>query len=240
MQIVQRILLVLMICLGLDLSAVDEKPVEKPVIVFDFGGVMADVDVARILECCADSLNVPLKEFNRVVKQEFAPLVVGKVVEEELWATIADVLEVPLPKDWKSTFHNVMRDVVSPRQEMYALVRDLREQGYSVALLSDITEWQADVLRDMGLYEDFSPVLLSCDLGLRKPSVEVYEHLLEVLGVEARDCIFIDDRIPNIEVAKDLGIHGILFSQFDEVAAGIYNCLETRIATKSSGQAFLK
>lgn len=51
-------------------------------------------------------------------------------------------------------------------------------------------------------------VLVSSDLGVRKPDAEIYHRALERFGAEAHNTFFTDDSASNIEGANALGIHG--------------------------------
>ena len=44
-----------------------------------------------------------------------------------------------------------------------------------------------------------------------KPHAEIYEYLLNTYKLKAEECIFIDDRLDNIEAGEKLGIKGYLF-----------------------------
>ena len=50
-----------------------------------------------------------------------------------------------------------------------------------------------------------------------KPDVEIYETLLKKYQLTADECVFIDDRMENIEGAEKAGIHGICFETIGQV-----------------------
>ena len=103
-------------------------------------------------------------------------------------------------------------------KEMRALVKFYKELGYRIALLSNVTAERAALLRSQGFYNDFSPALLSCEIGVDKPDPKAYQILLDTLQVSPENCIFIDDKSVNIEAAKALGIDAILFLSPQQVA----------------------
>jgi putative hydrolase of the HAD superfamily len=66
----------------------------------------------------------------------------------------------------------------------------------------------------------------SCQLGVVKPNPELYRHALAKLGTQPEETLFIDDKRPNIEAARALGIQAIQFSSVerlrqDLIAAGL-------------------
>ena len=46
---------------------------------------------------------------------------------------------------------------------------------------------------------------------MMKPEQEVFEHLLSRYQLVASETAFVDDHPPNVEGARELGLHGILF-----------------------------
>lgn len=50
-----------------------------------------------------------------------------------------------------------------------------------------------------------------------KPDLEIYETLLNQYRLKPDECVFIDDRMENIEGAKKAGIHGICFETIEQV-----------------------
>lgn len=53
-------------------------------------------------------------------------------------------------------------------------------------------------------------VLVSSDLGVRKPDAQIYHRALSHFGAEARNTFFTDDSVRNVEGAIAVGIHGYL------------------------------
>ena len=57
-----------------------------------------------------------------------------------------------------------------------------------------------------------------------KPDVAIYQYLMDKYGLEAQNCVFLDDIKGNIEAAQSLGMHGIQvlsenpsFSRFESI-----------------------
>lgn len=90
---------------------------------------------------------------------------------------------------------------------MFALAEELRELGVRVALLSN--SWGNTYRRDRidGL---FDPVVISGEVGLRKPEASIYQLVLDGLGVAPERTLFVDDAEPNVVGARALGMRGIV------------------------------
>jgi putative hydrolase of the HAD superfamily len=67
-------------------------------------------------------------------------------------------------------------------------------------------------LRDtMGLFRHFTHVTYSCELHVVKPEPAIYHHVLRGLAAAPHEALFVDDRLPNIEAARALGLHAHLY-----------------------------
>ncbi len=113
----------------------------------------------------------------------------------------------------------VMHDKQSANKVLMERVKELKP-NYKIGLLSNMGYDTLDaVFNESQRKEMFDDVLISSDVGLIKPSRDLYELALERLAVAADEVIFIDDRLPNIEGAQLLGMNTILFTtnkQFEQ------------------------
>ena len=64
----------------------------------------------------------------------------------------------------------------------------------------------------------FDVVVLSTDLGIRKPDPAIFHHTLKRLGVAATSCLFADDTEVNLAAAQAMGITVIHALDEDETA----------------------
>lgn len=100
--------------------------------------------------------------------------------------------------------------------EMYALVRRARNHGIATALLSN--SWGNEYPREM--WSDmFDVVVISGEVGFRKPEPEIFELTSDRLGVAASQCVFVDDLRHNVEAAVALGWVGVHHRTYAETAA---------------------
>lgn len=93
-----------------------------------------------------------------------------------------------------------------PVEPMYDMLRAVRAAGLRTCLVSN--SWGVDYPRD-GWDELFDGVVISAEVGMRKPEHRIFRHALEVIGLSAGECVFIDDMAENIAAAGELGIAGI-------------------------------
>jgi epoxide hydrolase-like predicted phosphatase len=90
---------------------------------------------------------------------------------------------------------------------MMAAVRTARRRGVKTALLSN--SWGLDYPRDQ--WEGaFDVVVISGEVGMRKPEPAIYLHTAELLGLPPQQCVFVDDLGPNVKGAVSVGMVGVL------------------------------
>jgi putative hydrolase of the HAD superfamily len=90
---------------------------------------------------------------------------------------------------------------------MFDMARDLKDAGVRVALLSN--NWGTDYPRET-IDELFDTIVISGEVGMRKPNPDIFLHTLDLLGLEPGQAAFIDDAEPNTEGAARLGISAVL------------------------------
>lgn len=182
-------------------------------IIFDFGGVLTvtgEPNRKAVADFIRDSVQLSQEEFEaaNLVKRLF--LKEGGT-DEAFWRSLAESRAIYLAPDWDSSFRAVLKESIGVNPQMFALVEELKAEEIPVGMLSNIDDRLARFVRGFGLYDLFDPCLLSCEIGFEKPDERAYLHLLERLELPAEDVVFIDDRLENVEAAKQVGLDAILF-----------------------------
>lgn len=183
------------------------------VIVFDFGRVVGETNQERLALLVQEELHLSSQDAHELVgsyKQR-------KNSQKEFWDEYAQKSGKTLPLDWPEQYNELKRSVIETNQEVIKIVQTLRKNGYRTALLSNTTPERAARIRQLGFYNYFDPVLLSCETGVRKPEKGAYLRLLQQTGVSESECVFIDDNQENIDVASLLGFDCILFTSAAEL-----------------------
>ncbi len=113
-------------------------------------------------------------------------------------------------------YFGVIGGVFGVDKKMLVLARRLKEQGYTIGILSNMAGSGAR-LCDKHHLEIFDVVLTSGDIGYTKPDKKAYEVFATALGVELDELLFIDDARSYMEIMKSYGIRGILYTNFDRL-----------------------
>jgi putative hydrolase of the HAD superfamily len=80
----------------------------------------------------------------------------------------------------------------------HALLESLRERGLKLALVSNTAspQWLLEpILERQGIADRVDSIVLSSEVGKRKPHPAIFERALRDLGVDSREALFVGDRV---------------------------------------------
>ena len=115
-----------------------------------------------------------------------------------------------------------------PVPAMYDTIRTLRAAGFSTALLSN--SWGCDEYPRADFPGLFDTVVLSGEVGMRKPEKEIFLHAAETLGLAPAECVFIDDMEANVAAAQACGMTGVLHTETGGTAKALQDLLGVPLA----------
>lgn len=92
-------------------------------------------------------------------------------------------------------------------EAMFGLAADLKAAGLKLGLVSN--SW-GDNYPHERLTSLFDTIVISAEVGLRKPDPAIFRKALDPLGVAPQEAALVDDAAPNIEGAEALGLVGVL------------------------------
>lgn len=135
--------------------------------------------------------------------------------EEQLAARLGEVTGVPIEA---AGLLQRMFDQFVHEPAMSALVLRAKRAGLRTGLLSN--SWGNEYPRE-GWDQMFDAVVISGEVGMRKPEPEIFAHVLELLGVRAEETVFVDDLRPNVEAAEALGLVGVHHTSYADTAPAL-------------------
>lgn len=80
-----------------------------------------------------------------------------------------------------------------PLPQTLAFVRELKERGIPVYLLSNAPTYFADYMKDHEILKPFDGILFSAPIHMAKPDQEIYEYFFRKFDLNPSECFFIDD-----------------------------------------------
>ena len=180
-------------------------------IVFDMGGVLIRFDPPYFIQrlgITGEDAALLHREVFRTV--EWVKLDRGTLTEEEAVARMCARLPSRL-HDAAAKLVAMWDRPILPFEGMAELIRELKEGGYGIYLLSNAFTRQHEYWPRVPGSEYFDDTLISADVKLIKPDHAIYHLMLEKFGLKGEECVFIDDLPTNIEAAVDCGINGVVF-----------------------------
>lgn len=180
-------------------------------VIFDWGGVIAPNPNGGWMNVLADMLGMTFEELRpHWHAAGYQELSTGLINEDTFWSQFEDSLGKPLHIDTSKVW--VEGSALQPWPEMLQLVDQLRADGVISAVLSNTVQPLSTTLRKMGQYDNFDIVVLSDEVGIAKPDPAIYKLVLDKLGLEPEECIYIDDIERNLAPAVAMGMATILAS----------------------------
>jgi 2-haloacid dehalogenase len=96
--------------------------------------------------------------------------------------------------------------------ETVEILAELRERETPLYALTNWSHETFPIARPRFPFFDwFAGIVVSGEVRLLKPDARIYRHLLDTHGLQAADCVFIDDSPANVAGAASVGITGVHF-----------------------------
>ncbi len=182
-------------------------------IISDLGNVLIDFDhriaVRKILQ------HTPKKEediYNLFFDSPLTGLYEeGKINPDEFFQRVKEFLKLDVDRN---SFFHIWNDIFFKTPENLKMQKLLGEikKDYKLIMISNLNETHFEFLRPkMPVFEKFDKLILSYEVGLRKPAPEIYKIALDAAKTVASRVLYVDDRKDLIEAAEKLGIKGIVF-----------------------------
>jgi putative hydrolase of the HAD superfamily len=73
-------------------------------------------------------------------------------------------------------------------------------------------------------------VVISGEVGMRKPDRDIFDLTLEKLGVEADACVFVDDHPGHLQTAQEVGMTTVLHRTPRETVAELEELLDLSLS----------
>ncbi|MBI4182134.1 MAG: HAD family phosphatase [Candidatus Aenigmarchaeota archaeon] len=186
------------------------RPAKAPIkaILFDMGGVLLRISMEAETARWSQLLGIPNGKLHRLYAKRMDALLEGKLSPEEFCREVEDTLQV---RQALARWQQAYEETATISQRILFLVARLR-QRYRVGLLSNAGQLADRLNREEGLYDLFDPLILSCEVGVKKPSPRIYQIALQRLGLRPREVVFLDDRPENLVPPRKMGIRTIHYT----------------------------
>jgi 2-haloacid dehalogenase len=200
-----------------------DGPAESEIraVVLDFGGVVVDWDMRHLFrKVFADEAQMEYFLAHVLTQAENhrcdAGVPLAQVVAEtsERHPEYAHALEA-----WRDRWIETVPAMIPGAEE---LVDDLRAAGYLVLGLSNFSAETFPMCRaGYPVFERFDDIVISGDVGVAKPGLEIYLLLCERNGIEPGQAVFLDDSPVNVDGALAVGMQALHFTDTRRARAAL-------------------
>ena len=190
-------------------------------VVFDIGGVLEFTPPMGMAEKWEDLLGLGRGEVPERLGPVFEAGNVGALTEAEIHTRIGQILALD-PGAVDAFMADLWTEYLgSPNAELIAYFGGLRP-AYRTGIISNSFVGAREREQERYGFEQLTDeIVYSHEAGISKPDPRIYRLACERLGVLPEEMIFLDDVELNVEAARDLGIHGILFASTAQAIADI-------------------
>ena len=199
-------------------------------VVFDYGIVLTGPPDAAAWANLLRITGLPEERFEPLYWANRPALDEGKLTGISYWQKL--LREAGLPLDhaeelsgWDARLWTVQNPA------MLAWQLAIKQRGLLTAILSNISDNVLESIeREFAWIHRFDTLVWSYRVGMAKPDPAIYHHILGKLGTRPEETLFIDDKRPNVEAARALGIQALEYSSVEQlreelIAAGLDQAL---------------
>lgn len=177
-------------------------------IVFDLGGVVVARDRHKVSREFADFFAfvccTPMPEF-------WVEYDRGTKTRAEVEQIMADIKGCPVARCHEAMATAI--DIQAPIACTEQLIHELKERGYRLLVLSNMSSDFIEHIRRFDIYRQFEGDVVSCEVKTVKPESEIYRCLLDRFELDPAETLFIDDREANLRAAERFGITTFHFTE---------------------------
>jgi FMN phosphatase YigB (HAD superfamily) len=192
-----------------------------PVLIFDFGNVMAHFDYGKAASKLGARLGLSGQELlERLRPLGFSDLLKsyesGRISAEAFSKGVSGLVGLAISHE---DFVAAWADIFTSNESLAPLFRFFKERGYRLVLGSNTNDLHAGQFRRQfaETLDHFDRLVLSYEVGHIKPSAAFYLACVEAAGAEPGECVFIDDLLENVEGARAAGLLGLHYRSTEQL-----------------------
>ena len=202
-----------------------ERVGAPPALLVDFGGVLTESVLGSFERSCRAHGVDPAGFIAEVFSPDhaddspFALVELGHISIPEFLERITPLLSrhAAGDVDGAAWFRGVQQTTQMVDLQMVQAVQALTDRGVQTALVSN--SWGPSDGYPWDRLPHFTEVVVSSEVGIRKPDTAIYEFAAEKLGRAPADCVFVDDVEINLVPARALGMGTILHAHSPDTLA---------------------
>ena len=183
---------------------------DHPLVMFDMGGVVVDVESDRLVHQVAQLIGQSFEDTHAAVydKALLHPFEIGRISAREYFEGLKKRLKLPWAYE---RFVTAWNDIFRENTDVTRILQRLSNRHRLVALTNTnelhLTHLRANI-PSLSVIQDW---VASCEVGACKPDPAIYVEALRRSGMLPRQAVYVDDRPEMVEGGRSLGITAVRF-----------------------------
>jgi putative hydrolase of the HAD superfamily len=196
---------------------------EITTVIFDFGYVLSLPPTPSDYQRMAELAGMDGKTFEENYWGQRADYDRGAIDGPTYWRRIAVTAGKQLtPAQIDSLIAHDIAIWMRANPVMMEWVRGLKRGGVKIVVLSNMPIEISRYMRQHApWFSDFDYVCFSAEVQLAKPEAAIFYACLKTVHSKPEACLFIDDRVENVEAARALGMQAVKFESVLQLAAAV-------------------
>ncbi len=181
-------------------------------ILLDVGGVLARTKSTSARKPWEKKLHLLPRQLTREISkiQPAKEATVGLVTAEKIWQNVAEKYSINTTDLAQLRIDYFKGEKLN--KEFYTYIQKLHK-NYKIVLFTNAWDDAREIYTSKyHLDKICDQMIISAEEGLRKPNKKFYYRAIELLNVKPQEVIYVDDRMENIKVGKQIGFNSILFN----------------------------
>lgn len=151
--------------------------------------------------------------------QPAAGATIGQVSADTIWKNVAEKFSLSA-----SDLKQLRKDFFAGdklNQDLYTFVRKIHNDYKVVLFTNGWDDVRKTNIEKFHLDKICDNMIISAEVGMRKPRKKIFKMALNIMNATAAESLYIDDKMENIKVGREIGFHTILFKHTNDAISKI-------------------
>ncbi|MCJ8312615.1 MAG: HAD family phosphatase [Saccharospirillaceae bacterium] len=183
------------------------------VVVFDVAGVLLKETWIKTMQTLLNDNSLTKSDVFELWQKEecFHQYETGQLNTQQFVCLAKQALNIKLDDQTFSHIFNEM--IVEPFKQSEQVLNTIK-QNYKLAILSNTNPLHFEKIQSQyTIYQPCDYLFLSHQMGVMKPSKQIFNTMLDTLNCRPNEVMFFDDNQPNVAAARQLGIQSELITE---------------------------
>lgn len=188
-------------------------------VIFDLGGVLINTDPSEYLR----KYGYDEEKYKALLYAIWSDSIWAEM-DLAMYDSFEDMVEVyvsrhkDLELELRSFFAENWLELYTVFEDTLDFYNEIYNSGCNIFLLTNFSREGYDYIsKKFDFFKKAKGAVVSSHIKLAKPDLRIYKYLLKTYNLNPDECVFIDDSVANINAANELGIHGIVFNNVENL-----------------------